>query len=74
MGDVVNLNQYRKKRDRAAKARRKATQRARTGRTRGERQVTKAEATRTEASLDGKHIERAPDEPQGSGGRRPEGD
>ena len=36
MGDVVNLNQFRKKRDRAAKAQRRAANRARTGRTKAE--------------------------------------
>ena len=46
MGDVVNLNQFRKKRDRAAKAQQRAANRARTGRTKAERQATQAEAVR----------------------------
>ena len=73
MGDIVNLNQFRKKRDRASKARRRAAQRARTGRTKGERQATQAESTRSDAALDGKRIESMPDDREGDG-VRPEGD
>ena len=73
MGDVANLNQFRKKRDRASAARQGATHRARSGRTKAERQVTQAESARTESAMDGKRIERAPGEPE-SGGRRPEED
>ena len=74
MGDVVNLNQFRKKRDRAAKAQQRAAKRARAGRTKAERQVTKAEASRGEATMDGKRIDQEPDEPEGGGGPGPQGD
>ena len=73
MGDVVNLNQFRKKRERSAKARKRAESRARSGRTRTERQVTQAEAARGEATLDGKRIGSESEETEGSG-QRPEGD
>ena len=74
MGDVVNLNQFRKKRDRAAKAQQRAANRARTGRTKAERQITQAEAARGDATLDSKRIEHEPDEPEGSGRLGPQGD
>ena len=72
MGDVVNLNQFRKKRERTLKMRRSAENRARTGRTRAEQRVTQTEAARTDAALDRKRIERESDEPGGRGGRRPD--
>ena len=74
MGDVVNLNQFRKKRDRAAKAQQRAVNRARTGRTKAERQMTRAEAAQGEAALDGKRIDHEPDEPEGGGRLGPQGD
>ena len=74
MGDVVNLNQFRKKRDRAAKAEKRAVNRARSGRTKVERQMTQAEAVQGEATLDGKRIDHEPDEPEGGGRPGPKGD
>ncbi len=74
MGDVVNLNQFRKKRDRAAKAQQRAANRARTGRTKAERQATQAEAARGDGALDGKRIGHKPDEPESGGRLGPEGD
>ena len=74
MGDVVNLNQFRKKRDRAAKAQQRAANRARTGRTKTERQITQAEGARGDAGLDGKRIDHEPDEPEGGGRLGPKGD
>ena len=65
MGDVVNLNQFRKKRDRAAKAQQRAANRARTGRTKAERQATQAEAARGDGALDGKRIDHEADESEG---------
>ena len=65
MGDVVNLNQFRKKRDRAARAHQRAANRARTGRTKAERQATQAEAVRGDGALDSKRIDHEPDEPEG---------
>ena len=64
MGDVVNLNRFRKERGRAAKARRSVENRARAGRGKAERRATGAEAARTDAALDGKRIERPPDAPR----------
>ena len=74
MGDVVNLNQFRKRRDRASKAKQRVANRARTGRTKAERQATQAEASRGEVTLDGKQIDRERDEPKGSGEPVPQGD
>ena len=74
MGDVVNLNQFRKKRERTAKAQKRAANRARSGRTKGERQVTQAEASRGDMALDGKRIDHDGDEPEGGGERGPKGD
>ncbi len=62
MGDVVNLNHYRKRRKRAHAGKRGAETRARTGRTKDEREVTRNDAERRERELDGKRIERAPGE------------
>ena len=73
MGDVVNLNQFRKKRERAAKAQKRAARRAKSGRTKAERQMTQAEAARGDAALDGKRIHQENDEPEGDGRQGPEG-
>ena len=74
MGDVVNLNQFRKKRERAAKAQKRAAKHARSGRTKAERQVTQVEAARGDATMDGKRIDHDADEPEGGGRRGPKGD
>lgn len=74
MGDVVNLNQFRKKRERAEKAQRRAANRARSGRSKAEKRVTQAEGTRGDAVLDGKRLDHDADEPEGSGKRGPKGD
>ena len=74
MGDVVNLNQFRKKRDRAAKAQQRAANRARTGRTKAERQATQIEASRGDGALDGKRIDHEPDEPEGGDRLGPKSD
>ncbi len=56
MGDVINLNQYRKAKARAEKERLAAENRVRHGRTRGERKATKAEQEREAAELEGKRL------------------
>lgn len=56
MGDVINLNQYRKARARAEKERQAAENRVRHGRTRGERKANKAEQERQAAELEGKRL------------------
>ena len=66
-----NLNQFRKKRERAAKAQKRAANRARSGRTKTERQVTQAEAAQGDAALDGKRIDHDAEEPEGGGRRGP---
>ena len=65
MGDVVNLNQYRKRAERAAKELRAAANRARTGQTKVERVSNREEAARRDATLDSKKIDdkRRPDRP-----------
>ena len=74
MGDVVNLNQFRKKRERTAKAQKRVANRARSGRSKAEKQVTQAEAASGDATLDGKRIDREPEEPEGGGRLDPKGD
>ena len=64
MGDVVNLNQYRKRRERLRAERRGAENRTRMGRTKLERDTATNEDERHHRELDGKRIERPPgDEP-----------
>ena len=74
MGDIVNLNQFRKKRERAVKALKRVANRARSGRSKAERQVTQAEAARGDGTLDGKRINHEPEEPEGSSRLDPKGD
>jgi hypothetical protein len=57
MGDVVNLNQYRKKVQRAEKEQRAAVNRARSGRTRAERLASRGETERRDAVLDRSKLE-----------------
>lgn len=61
MGDVINLNRYRKARARAEKQREAEANRARHGRTRSERTATRREQRRSDAALDGKRLEVAAD-------------
>lgn len=56
MGDVINLNRYRKAKARAEKERLAAENRVRHGRTRAETKITKAEQERQAAELDGKRL------------------
>jgi hypothetical protein len=57
MAEIVNLNCFRKERDRAAKAKTAEENRARFGRTKEEREVTEATARKTDKALDDKKIE-----------------
>ena len=57
MGEIVNLNRFRKQRDRDEKARTAATNRAKHGRTKEEKAHEDAEAERRDKDLDNKHIE-----------------
>ena len=64
MGDVINLNRYRKAKARAEKARLAEANRARHGRTRSDKQVAKHEQERQVAELDGKRLDHADDGPK----------
>ena len=64
MGDIVNLNHYRKRRERQLAEQRKTERRARSSRLKVERDSTRHEAEHQQRDLDGKRIERTPeDEP-----------
>lgn len=57
MGDVVNLNQYRKRRTRDRNAAHAAENRARFGRSKEQRQAERSEAERQRRDLDTKKLE-----------------
>lgn len=57
-GDVVNLRQFRKRKDRADKAAKAEQNRALHGRTKGEKARDDTERARAEADLDSKQIDR----------------
>ena len=57
MGEIVNLNKVRKARDKAAAKRTAEANRLTFGRTRAERDATKAERERASAMLDGHKLE-----------------
>ena len=56
MGDVINLNQYRKRRERSKSQRRAAENRAKKGRTREETARERHEAGHADANLDNKQL------------------
>jgi hypothetical protein len=57
MADIVNLNQYRKRRDRHAVNKRAAENRVRHGRTKIERERGKQETEKNRKDLDDKRLE-----------------
>jgi hypothetical protein len=57
MGEIVNLNRFRKERDRAAKAKNAEENRVRFGRTKDEREGTDANTQKADKTLDDKKIE-----------------
>jgi Domain of unknown function (DUF4169) len=57
MADIVNLNQYRKKRDRRAAEQRAAANRSRFGLGKGERTKAQHEAEKLKKELDDKRLE-----------------
>jgi Domain of unknown function (DUF4169) len=57
MGDVVNLNRFRKDRARDADTRRAAENRLRFGRRKGEREKTRLETAKAEKGLDDKRLD-----------------
>jgi hypothetical protein len=56
MGDVINLNQARKARDKKARERQATVNRARFGRDKGERQRTADDQNKLKRDLDGKAL------------------
>lgn len=58
MGDVVNLNQFRKRRERDRKASRAAENRAHHGTSAAKRRLMETEAARRRKELEGKRLER----------------
>ncbi len=64
MGDIVNLNHYRKRRERQLAKQRKSERSARSSRLKAERDSTRHDAEHARRDLDGKRIESTPgDEP-----------
>jgi hypothetical protein len=57
MGDVVNLNQFRKRKSRDLAAKRASENRVRFGTSKGEREKTRRETEKTRKELDDKRIE-----------------
>ena len=57
MGDVINLNRFRKARDKAAKAQDADANRRRFGRTRAEKAAEEREESRRKALLDGAKLD-----------------
>jgi hypothetical protein len=72
MGDVVNLNQFRKRQARDLKKRRSAENRVRAGRSKADREADKTEASQHEADFESKRLEQESDDPHGQGLRRPD--
>ncbi len=61
MGDVVNLNKYRKKKAKLERQRRAETNRRLHGRTKAERARDELQKRLLDAKLDGAHLERRPE-------------
>ena len=57
MGDVVNLNHYRKRKERLEGERRAVERRAKTGRGKTDRELARDESERRQRNLDGKRID-----------------
>jgi hypothetical protein len=57
VGDLVNLNKFRKQRQRAEAARQASENRVRFGRDKPERARTRAEQDRQDRSMDGKRLD-----------------
>ena len=61
MGDVVNLNQFRKQRERLEREKAAAANRAKFGRTKGDVTKGKKDRERDKADLEGKRLKEAAD-------------
>lgn len=59
MGEVVNLNQYRKQRERLEREKEASANRVKFGRAKGEVWKSRHERDRNQAKLDGKRVERS---------------
>lgn len=57
MGEIVNLNRFRKQREKDEKARAAAGNRAKFGRTKSEKASEEADAERRETDLDNKQLD-----------------
>ena len=62
MAEIVNLNQYRKRKEREAKESKSAGNRARHGRTKGTRHTDQLDRKRDADELDGKKLEKDDEE------------
>ncbi len=62
MGEVINLRSFRKSKERDERARKAAENRARLGRTKGERKRDEVETEATVAFLDKRRLDRESDE------------
>lgn len=62
--NVVNLNRFRKKKQRADKAKQAEISRIRHGRTQAEKDRERAERARAERTIDGKRLDPAPPPPE----------
>jgi len=60
--NVVNLNRFRKKKQRDAKAKQAEINRIRHGRTQAEKDLERAERERAARTIEGKRLERDPEE------------
>jgi hypothetical protein len=71
MAEIVNLRDFRKKKEREAKAGQAAQNRALSGRTKVEKMLDRDAAERTKAELDAKKLEgpKKPEDPDSSGGK-----
>jgi len=65
MGDIVNLNQYRKQRQRADQTKQAAENRVRFGRSKSERARTRLQQDRRSQDLDGKRRDDSRPDEQG---------
>jgi hypothetical protein len=62
MGDIVNLNQFRKERERRRRIAQASMNREKFGRTKAEKQAEREEKARTDRSLDGAKLPSPEDE------------
>lgn len=73
-GDIINLRQARKQRDRLKKEAEAAENRRKFGQTRSERELTQARQDKARAHLDGHHLDVGGDaaDPVGAADKRPD--